>query len=361
MRRRKLKKKVRKTIILLVITGLLLIASSGIYCYLASPTDLKSSEEIEVEIKEGMSSKQIGKLLEQKGLIKNGNFFLIYLKLNNCLSLKASTYQLKKSMSLNEILENICNGNNYNKEVVNITFKEGKRITDYAKVISENTNNNYDSIISIMKDKAYIQTLINKYWFLTDEVLNQNIYYPLEGYLYPETYQFKNKDVDTKTIIERMLDQTDYVLKQYQTDLTNNKHTIHEYLTLASMAELEGTTTENRKMIVGVFENRLKAKMNLGSDVTTYYALQKPMTSDLTKEEFATNNPYNTRKENMLGLPVGPICSISLSSLKAALNPTTNTYYYFVADKLGNIYYTKTSQDHLKKVQEIKEAGNWIW
>ena len=101
--------------------------------------------------------------------------------------------------------------------------------------------------------------------------------------------------------------------------------------------------------------------MNLGSDVTTYYALQKPMTSDLTKEEFATNNQYNTRKENMLGLPVGPICSISLSSLKAALNPTTNTYYYFVADKLGNIYYTKTSQDHLKKVQEIKEAGNWIW
>lgn len=127
------------------------------------------------------------------------------------------------------------------------------------------------------------------------------------------------------------------------------------------MAELEGTTTENRKMIVGIFENRLKINMNLGSDVTTYYAFQLPMTSDLTSKQFATKNPYNTRDMNMKTLPVGPIASISTSSIEAATTPTPSKYYYFVADKLGNIYYTKNSNEHLQKVQEIKEAGNWIW
>lgn len=361
MARRKVKKKVKITIIFLVIIGLLLIASSGIYCYFASPVDTKSQAIIEVEIKQGMSTKEIGELLEKRGLIKNSNFFLIYSKLNNCTSLKAATYDLRKSMSIKEIIDTICKGNTYNKEVINLTFKEGKRITDYAKLISEETNNSYESVIEVMTDQIYIQELINKYWFLTADILNPNIYYPLEGYLYPDTYQFENKDVDIKTIITKLLNQTDNKLSPYKEILLNKKHTIHDYITLASMAELEGTNTENRKMIIGIFENRLKIKMNLGSDVTTYYALQLPMTSDLTSKQFATKNPYNTRDLNMTDIPVGPIASISSSSLEAALKPTASSYYYFVADKLGNIYYTKNSDEHLQKVQEIKEAGNWIW
>lgn len=361
MRRRKLKRKVKVTIIILVTLGLLLIASSGIYCYLVSPVDLSSKATIEVEIVTGMSTKKIGELLEKKGLIRDSSFFLIYTKLNHCSSLKAATYNLKKNMTLKEITDTICNGNTKNREVINITFKEGKRITDYAKVISTETKNSYDDVINLMKNYTYIEELMNKYWFLTEDILNPSIYYPLEGYLYPDTYQFENQNVEIKTIIEKMLNQTDKILSNYKNDLQNSKHTIHEYITLASMAELEGTNTENRKMITGIFENRLKTKMNLGSDVTTYYALQLPMTSDLTSKQFATKNPYNTRDMEMKTLPVGPISSISKSSIESAIKPTESSYYYFVADKLGNIFYTKNSTEHLKKVQEIKEAGNWIW
>ncbi len=361
MRRRKLKRKVKVTIVILVILGLLLIASSGLYSYLVSPVDKTSKATIEVKITTGMSTKKIGELLEKKGLIRDSSFFLIYTKLNHCSSLKAATYDLKKNMSLRKITDVICNGQASNTETINITFKEGKRITDYAKLISEKTTNSYDDVINLMKNYTYIEELIDKYWFLTETILNPNIYYPLEGYIYPDTYQFENKNVEIKTIIEKMLNQTDKILTEYKDSLQNSKHTIHEYLTLASMAELEGTNTENRKMIVGIFENRMKRKMNLGSDVTTYYALQLPMTSDLTAKQFATKNPYNTRDMEMKTLPVGPIASISKSSLEAALNPTPSSYYYFVADKLGNIFYTKNSNEHLKKVQEIKEAGNWIW
>ena len=131
---------------------------------------------------------------------------------------------------------------------------------------------------------------------------------------------------------------------------------------MASIVELEGTNTENRKQIVGVFENRLASNMNLGSDVTTYYALQHPMTSDLTAAQFATVNPYNTRSTTMMGkMPIGPICNPSDSSIEASVNSTKNNYYYFVADKYGKIYFTSTNAEHVAKVREIKEKGDWIW
>jgi UPF0755 protein len=115
-------------------------------------------------------------------------------------------------------------------------------------------------------------------------------------------------------------------------------------------------------MIVGIFQNRLASGMNMGSDVTTYYALQKSMKEDLTAQEIATVNPYNTRGGNMIGkMPVGPICNPNTSSIEASVKPTESDYYFFVADKYGNIFYTKTNAEHNKKVAEIKANGDWIF
>lgn len=351
----------RKLLItVLVILGLLLIGLFGVYQVLSSPVDKTSTAEIEVVISSGMTTKNIAKLLADKHLIRSSMFFKIYLKLNHVSSLKASTYTLKKNMDMPEIISVLEKGNHYNPDAVTITFKEGQSFTRYAEEIARNTNNSYDDVIHTLEDTTYIQGLIDKYWFLTDEILNEDIYYPLEGYLAPNTYQFKNKDVTVQEIFTVMLDQMAEELKNYQNLPT--EWTMHEYLTLASMLELEGTNEKNRKMIAGVFNNRLEKNMNLGSDVTTYYALQTPMTSDLTTAQFNTRNPYNTRGPYMLGkLPVGPICNPSTSSIKASIEPTANDYLYFVADKHGEIFYTKTNEEHLQKVQEIKDKGDWIW
>ena len=213
--------------------------------------------------------------------------------------------------------------------------------------------------LAMINDRTYLEELKTKYWFLTDSIFQEGIYYPLEGYLAPDTYQFENKDVTVNTIIEKMLDEMESELEPYKDSISNN---VHYYMTMASMVELEGTNTDNRKMIAGIFENRLAANMNLGSDVTTYYALQYPMTSDLTTAQFATINPYNTRASNMGGkMPIGPICNPSLSSLEASIEPVDNTYLYFVADKNGNIFYTNTLAEHEAMVQEIKDKGDWIW
>ena len=116
---------------------------------------------------------------------------------------------------------------------------------------------------------------------------------------------------------------------------------------MASLAELEGKSLEDRKEIIGVFFNRIYDGMSLGSDVTTYYAFKVDMGDrDLTVKELNSENPYNTRGPNMSGkIPIGPICNPELSCIKAATHPTASDYYFFVADKYGNIYYTKTNKE----------------
>ena len=170
----------------------------------------------------------------------------------------------------------------------------------------------------------------------------------------------KDKDVTVEEVIKTLLDQEEKNLSPYKDTLS--KMNVHEVLTLASISELEGLKDTDRKLIVGVFQNRLSKGMNLGSDVTTYYAFNQTMDKDLTSEMFNTYNPYNTRSSAMAGkLPVGPICNPSIESIMASINPTKSDYYYFVADKNGNVYYTKTSSEHSAKVKELKEKGDWIW
>ena len=353
------KKKSKLLIVIIIIIAFILLVLGGLWIYLATPVSIGDKEGIEVEITSGTGTVEISKILKDKGLIKSRILFNIYVKTSGKKSLKADVYLLNKGMSLSEIVHELENGSDYNPLLVKLTFKEGKRVTDYAKLISENTNNSYDDVINFINNKEYVKTLINKYWFLTDKILDSDIYYPLEGYLAPDTYHFDNKDVKVEEIITTMLDQEEKNLEKYKDKISSDPH---KYITMASIVELEGTNTENRKMIVGVFNNRLKANMNLGSDVTTYYGLQVAMTSDLTSEQFNSNNKYNTRNPYMRGqLPIGPICNVDLSSIEASVNPTNNDYIYFVADKNGKIYYSKTLDEHNKKIKEIKDKGDWIW
>ena len=330
----------------------------GLYQYQVSPTDKSSNAKVEVVIKPGMSTSQIASLLKKKYLIKDEFFFKVYMKLNRRDSIKASTYYLSKNMSLDNIVSLLEKGTSNTD--ISITFKEGKTIKDYAKLLSETTNISEDEFLTKMKDKTYLASLIKSYWFLTDAILDSNIYYGLEGYLAPDTYNFKDKDVTVEEVIKTLLDQEEKNLSPYKDTLS--KMNVHEVLTLASISELEGLKDTDRKLIVGVFQNRLSKGMNLGSDVTTYYAFNQAMDKDLTSEMFNTYNPYNTRSSAMAGkLPVGPICNPSIESIMASINPTKSDYYYFVADKNGNVYYTKTSSEHSAKVKELKEKGDWIW
>ena len=222
-----------------------------------------------------------------------------------------------------------------NPNAVIITFKEGINMRKIASLIEENTKHKKEEVFNLLKDQNYLNELINTYWFLTDDIKNPSIYYSLEGYLFPNTYEFSSKDVDLKEIFKKMLDNMEEKLEPYKTQIASSNYNIHQLLTLASIVELEAARSDDRNGVAGVFYNRLKAGWSLGSDVTTYYAIQIDMNErDLYQNELESYNAYNTRSSQMAGkLPVGPICIPSKESIDAAINPKSHNYFYFVADK----------------------------
>ena len=346
-----------RALLVFILTLILFVMS--IYRYGLSPVS-NDSKVIEIEVKEGTTTNKLGKVLKEQNLIKSKKAFYIYIKMNK-ITIKASTYNFSKNMGVKNIAKELNKGNNYNPNNVKITFQEGINVRRIAKIISKNTNNTYDSVIEKTNDEEFLKKMIKKYWFLTDDILNNNIYYKLEGYLYPNTYEFSDKDVTVEEIFIKMLDEEKKVLDKYKESIYKHDNNVHEILTIASICELEGGE-KYRKDIAGVFYNRLSLGMNLGSDVTTYYGAKIDMNErDITTEEINQANTYNTRSQTLNGkLPVGPISNPDKSSIEAAIKPNKHKYYYFVADKNKKVYFSKTGEEHFKKIEEIKSKGEWI-
>ena len=353
----------KKTIIVLGIIGaIVLIILAGIIWYSTGikPVKKDNAETKIIEIEEKTRTEGILDILKKESLIKSKYAVAIYMKLNGIKGLQAGKYEISQNMSAKDILNKISSGDVYD-ESIKITFNEGKNIRWIAETIAEKTNNTEEDVYALLKDEEYINSLIEKYWFLTDDIKNENIYYPLEGYLYPDTYIFENKDVSVKTIFNIILNKTDKVLQKYKTQIEQSGKSIHEILTVASIIELEGNDKDARFGISSVIYNRLKLNMSLGSDVTTYYAMQVDMGErNLYSSEIKTENPYNTRGPNMSGkLPVGPIGNPSEESIDAALNPTDSNYLYFVADSNGKIYFSKNYVEHQKIIKDLQKQGLW--
>ena len=347
-------------IILFLLASVFLISVGGSFIYLGSPVDKNDKENIEVEIKSGSSSSSIGKLLKDKGLIRSDFYFKIYLKLYEINDLKATTYQFNKSMSTAEIISELQKGNGYNPDEISITIQEGLNMRQIATIISSKTNNTYDEVIAKSNDEVYIRTLIDKYWFITDDVLNPNIYYKLEGYIYPDTYALVNKDVDVEYIFNKMVAEMAKHLEPYK-DFDYSTMTIHQRITLASMVEKEGPVLEDRTKMASVFVNRVARGMSLGSDVTTRYAIKLDEKRPMSAAEYATKSPYNTRliDGSMNGkLPVGPIAAVSKSSIDAAFNPDSTPYIYFVSNiQTNETFFYVNKNDFDKKVKELESVN----
>lgn len=353
------KKKLIMAIIVLIF--LVIIGTVVWYNTSISSVDKNNKEKISVEIPIGSTKDSIAQILKDNDLIKSKLAFKIYVKLNKVSDFQAGKYELYKTMNVEEITKTLKTGKLYVENQVAITFIEGKTMNWYAEKIAEETNNTKEQVFDLLKNEEYIDSLIEKYWFLTEEIKNDDIYYPLEGYLFPDTYFFEDKDVSVKEIFEELLNQTEKVLNQYKDDIEKSKYSIHEILTIASIIETEGINPEDRKDISSVIYNRLKIRMPIQSDVTTYYAVKVEVGSrDLSIAELNTYNPYNTRGPRMEGkLPIGPISSISKNAIEAAIKPNNTDYIFFVADKNGKVYFNKTNAEHDETIRRLQNEGLW--
>lgn len=348
-----------------ILVGVLLTLITILVCclivhLLTGPVNKKDSKNYLVVMENGDTYSSIANFLKEQGLIRSSFGYKVYIKLHPPKeTLKAGNHYLRKSMSLSQIIKELGTSPE-NTNTMTITFKEGLNIRQIASIIEKNTTYTSDEVIAFINNPTYLDKLIKKYWFLTDEIKNPDIYYALEGYLYPNTYEF-DKGVSLEDMIEVMLDEMEKQLEPYKKEFSKTNYTLHQVLTVASMSEIEAISESDREQVARVFYNRLDANMSLGSDVTTYYAAKVNVGErDLYVSELNDVNPYNTRSASMAGkLPVGPICNPSISAIKTAIAPAPSDYLYFVADKNRKVYFTKTDSEHAAIIEKLRNEGLW--
>ncbi|MFD1335386.1 endolytic transglycosylase MltG [Oceanobacillus iheyensis] len=346
---------VRKIVSIIIIAMVLVLIIGGIsgYLYINSslkPVDPDSDEEIAVEIPMGSSTSMIANTLEENGIIKDARVFRFYTKFNNITEFQAGEYTFTPSMDFNEIIESLQTGRVVMEATHRITIPEGLSVDQIAEIYSENLSFTKEEFLERISDEAYIEELIEKYPdILTEEILQEDLRTPLEGYLFASTYDFYEEDPSIDTIIEKMLQQTQTVYNRYREQVESTEFTIHEAITFASIIEKETATEEQRPQIAGVFYNRIENEMKLQTDPTVIYALGEHQ-EVVTFEDLEIESPYNTYLVE--GLPVGPISNFAENSLKAVVEPEESDYLYFLHDSEGNLHFAEDFEQHVENREE---------
>ncbi|WP_245807713.1 endolytic transglycosylase MltG [Halobacillus massiliensis] len=347
--------KVRRIVIIVLVSlsALLCISVIAGYLFIRSalqPVDSQDDSQIHVEIPIGSSTAQIASTLEKHGVIKNDLVFRLYTKYKNVSGFQAGNYQFTASMTHDEIIESLKEGKLIKEAAVSITIPEGRNMEQIAEKYAKEFEFTKDEFLEKANDEGFLKEMMDKHpELLSKDILNEDIRYPLEGYLFSTTYQYEVENPGIEQIIEDMLMATEEVVLQYKEQIEERDLTVHEALTMASLVENEARTEENRKKVAGVFYNRLDEDMMLQTDPTVLYALGKHKDRVLY-EDLEVDSPYNTYKNK--GLPSGPISSFNRNSLEAAINPIESEYLYFLADGEGEIYYSETLKEHNKLKKE---------
>ncbi|MFC0188070.1 endolytic transglycosylase MltG [Fictibacillus aquaticus] len=359
---KKKKKSVKKIVLAILLVLLLVVSGSalGLYVYgksLLEAADPDSTKEVSIVIPIGSSPKEIGQKLEENGLIKNAQFFHLYSRFMNESNFQAGSYSLNPAMDLKAIINALKEGKLFKKPQFMITIPEGWNVPETAALIAEKTGTKKEDVVKIMADKTFLSQLEKKYSILGKDIYKKDLYYPLEGYLFPATYEFEEKKPDAKKIIDTMVSKANDVFGKYSADMENTSYTPFQIVTLASLIEEESQRDEDRAKIAGVFYNRLSKDMKLDSDPTVKYA-RKDFSVQVLYTDLEFDSPYNTYR--VKGIPAGPISSPGEESLKAALKPQKMEELFFYARPNGQVIYTKTLSEHNAVYQKYRhEWKNW--
>jgi UPF0755 protein len=342
--------KLVRRIVLIVSLIIFISLGAGItfgYKYIESalkPVDPTNEKPVEVTIPIGSSTRKIANILEENDVIKDAKVFRYFVKFKNESGFMAGDYILNQSMTFEEIIASLKTGKILQDAVFTLTIPEGKHLEQIVKIVAEKTGHTEEELLTKLNDQTYIQELMDKYpTVITEEVLNSDIRYSLEGYLFPATYPFYTEKPSIEEIVNTMLDKTEDVLFNYHEAMLEKEMTTHQLLTFASLIEEEATAKTDREDISSVFYNRIKVQMPLQTDPTVLYALGEHKDRVLY-EDLEIDSPYNTYV--IQGLPVGPIANAGEMSIEAALNPAETDFLYFLATKDGDVIFTKTLEEH---------------
>ena len=348
---------------------LALISAGGYfgYQYVQSsllPVDANSKKYVTVQIPEGANVQEIGSALENSGVIKHGVIFAFYAKYKNYSDLKAGYYNLQKSMSTEDIIKELQKGGTPEPQepsLADLTIPEGYTIDQIAQAVGQLQGEfkeplTAEAFLAKVQDDNFISQEVAKYPNLLESLPTKEsgARYRLEGYLFPATYSIK-ESTTIESLIDEMLAAMDKTLTPHYSAIKSKNLTVNELLTIASLVEKEGAKTEDRKLIAGVFYNRLNLGIPLQSNIAILYAQgklgQKISLADDAGIDTSINSPYNVYTN--LGLMPGPVDSPSQDAIEASINQTKSENLYFVANVTdGKVYYAVTQEEHDRNVAE---------
>lgn len=351
LRPEKPKSKFRPVNCLLLLLVILIIAGISAYFVFrfwysngVSSPNSEDSTIVVVEIEPGTSSKQIGQILFDKGLIKDTRLWDIYIRLNKP-NLLANKYNLPKNISIKQIANTL--GQAPENQTVWMTFPEGITLIQIERKIQENQGSFNQEIFSAFEFSDILENP-DKYTFTDENQAFLDEYKPsgrnLEGFMYPNTYAFE-KDSNPIDIVNIMLDE---FRKQVET-LDINSNEFYDVLILASIVEKEGLDDNDRKIVAGILSNRLEIGMMLGVDATLNYATGKSERRN-SGEDLQLDSPYNTYKYT--GLPPTPISNPRLQSIQVSIDPIETDYLFFLHDEDGTPYYGRNENEHFSNVSK---------
>ena len=328
------------------------------------PVDADSKQYVTVQIPEGSNVQEIGKTLEDAGLIKHGLVFSLYAKYKNYADLKSGYYNLQKSMSTEDIIHELQKGGTAEAQepvLATLTIPEGYTIDQMAQAVGQLQGDfkeplTADAFLAKVQDDSFISQEVAKYPSLLESLPTKEsgARYRLEGFLFPATYSIK-ESTTVESLIDEMLAAMDKTLAPHYSTIKSKNLTVNELLTIASLVEKEGAKTDDRKLIAGVFYNRLNLGMPLQSNIAILYAQgklgQKISLADDAGIDTSINSPYNVYTN--LGLMPGPVDSPSLDAIESSINQTKSENLYFVADVTdGKVYYASNKEEHDRNVAD---------
>ena len=352
---------------LLIFLGLISAGAYFGYQYVQSslqPVDASSKQYVTVQIPEGANVQTIGSTLEKSGLIKHGVIFAFYAKYKNYSDLKSGYYNLQKSMSTEDIIHELQKGGTAEAQepaLANLTIPEGYTIDQMAQAVGQLQGDfkeplTAEAFLAKVQDDNFISQEVAKYPSLLESLPTKEsgVRYRLEGFLFPATYSIK-ESTTIESLIDEMLAAMDKTLAPHYSTIKSKNLTVNELLTIASLVEKEGAKTDDRKLIAGVFYNRLNLGMPLQSNIAILYAQgklgQKISLADDAGIDTTINSPYNVYTK--AGLMPGPVDSPSLDAIEASINQTKSDNLYFVANVTdGKVYYAATQEEHDRNVAE---------
>ncbi|HKW56663.1 MAG TPA: endolytic transglycosylase MltG [Candidatus Acidoferrum sp.] len=323
----------------LIIAALLLAAGgtgAWVWYGITQPYQGFAQGGVFVTVPRGASRRAVGHLLERNGVVRSALAFEIYARRHPKRTLEAGEYFFEKPATGRDVFWKLAKGEVYQ---VPFTVREGETIYDIARDLEAGHFMTADEFLKAATDPMLVR-----------DVAPQAM--TLEGFLFPATYQLPRHPAPTEL--------TAIMVKKFREEWNRiastaaSRYGVSSTVTLASLVERETPKPEERPLVAGVFENRLRKDMMLQCDPTVIYALQQEgrYTGWLTSADLHEHSPYNTYEHT--GLPPGPIGNPGEASLRAALQPAETNYLYFVANTQGGHFFSATLAEHNRNVTKYR-------